>query len=227
MADDNEGKPAQANPPGCLSRLLVLSLLLCAVGLGFAVWFMAQPQDLSDIHGYTPDSRSLLRRDIRMLLQSSLDRKHPVTITEGEINQWLRGVLKPKQGGLLGDKVSLDGVWVRLEDGRAEVILERKVLGRPFTVSMYLQIEPTEKTVDFHGGSFHEYLPYPKCGGRFGKLRVPQGFLLLVMPAFKKLAAAFPEEFHLAFDEMTRIKIEEGHLTLDPREPQPTVTGPP
>jgi hypothetical protein len=232
--DDDETTPqAQATPRGCSSRLLVLALLLSAVGLGFAIYFMTLPQDLSDIHGYTPDTRSLLRRDIRMMLQNSLDRSYPVTITEGEINQWLLGVLKTKQGGLLADKVTLDGVWLRLEDGRAELVLERKVMGKPFTVSMYLQIQQTEsesgtKTeINLHGGPFHKYLPFPKCGGRFGQLPVPQGFLLLVMPSFKNLAAAFPEELRLGFEEMTRIKIDKGRLTLDPRVPQRTVTGTP
>ena len=158
MADDNDEKPTKVRPRGCLSRLIVLVLLLAAVGLGFSMYFMAQPQDLSDIHGYTPETRALLRRDIRLMLKNSLDRSYPVTLTEGEINQWLLGVLKATQGGPLADKVALDGVWVRLEDGRAEVVLERKVMGKPFTVSMYLQIVQTESEngarteVQFHGG---------------------------------------------------------------------------
>jgi hypothetical protein len=75
-----------------------------------------------------------------------------------------------------------------------------------------------------HGGPYHPYLPFPKCGGRFGQLPVPQGFLLLVMPAFNHLAKAFPEELHLGFEEITRIKIEDERLTLDPRVPTKTVT---
>ncbi|MCX6878742.1 MAG: hypothetical protein NTW21_33755 [Verrucomicrobia bacterium] len=227
---ENDNTPAAVKPRGCFPRLIVLLLLLFAVGLGFSIHYMAQPQYLGDIQGYAPDSRALLRRDLRMMLQTSLDRSYPVTLTEGEINQWLLGVLKVKQGGLLADRVSLDGVWVRLEDGRAEVVLERKVMGKPFTVSMFVTIEQTESekgaktVVQFHGGPYHEYLPFPKCGGRFGKLLVPQGFLLLVMPSFKHLAAMFPEEFRLGFEEMTRIEIHDGRLTLDPRVPTKTVT---
>lgn len=233
MADANDQKPTQANPRGCLARLLVLILLLVALSLGVAIYFIAQPQDLSDIHGYTPENRSLLRRDLKMMLQNSLDRAYPVTLTEGEINRWLLAVLNPKQDGLLANKVTLEGVWVRLEDGRAEVVLERKVLGKSFTVSMYLQIEGSETDdgpttdVQFHGGPFHPYLPFPKCGGRFGRLPVPQGFLLLVMPAFKNLAAAFPEEIRLAFKEMARIKIEDERLTFDPRVPRRAAAGAP
>jgi len=233
MANDNDDTGEETTvekPRGCFSALIVLFLLLCATGLGFAMYFMAQPQDLSDIQGYQPDSRALLRRDIKLMLQKSRDSKYPLTLTEGEINQWLLGVLQAKQGGLLADKVSLDGVWVRLENGRAEVVLERKVMGYPFTVSMYLQIKQTETEkgssieVQMHGGPYHPYLPFPKCGGRFGQLPVPQGFLLLVMPAFNHLAKAFPEELHLGFEEITRIKIEDERLTLDPRVPTKTVT---
>ena len=236
MANDNDDSGdniSEEKPRGCFSTFIVLILLLSATGLAIAMYFMAQPQDLTDIQGYQPDSRALLRRDIKLLLQKSRDSNYPLTLTECEINQWLLGVLQPKQGGPLADKVSLDGVWVRLENGRAEVVLERKVMGHPFTISMYLQIKQTESEkgpnieVLMHGGPYHPELPFPMCGGRFGKLPVPQGFLLLVMPAFKNLAKAFPEELHLGFEEITRIKIEDERLTLDPRVPTPTIADPP
>jgi len=194
---------------------------------------MAQPQDLSDIHGYAPDSRPPSRHDLGQQLQNSLDRAYPVTFTEGEINGWLLSTLQTRQGGLLAEHVALDGVWVRLEDGRAEVVLERKLLGRPFTVSMYLQVEHSETDqgttteVQFHGGEFHPYLPFPKCGGRFGRLPVPQGFLHLVLPAFKNLAAVFPEELRLGFVEMPRVDFADDRITFDPRGPQPIAVSPP
>ena len=76
--------------------------------------------------------------------------------------------------------------------------MERKIMGRPFTVSMFLRVEQLQgskgvKTeVHLHGGAYHESLPKPPRGGRFGKLVVPQGFLLLVMPAYEKLARLVP-----------------------------------
>ena len=39
-----------------------------------------------------------------------------------------------------------------------------------------------------------------------GQLVVPQGFLLLVMPAYQKIPGLFPAEINLAFEEMARIK---------------------
>jgi hypothetical protein len=146
-------------------------------------------------------------------------------LSEAKINQWLGRTLATKQGGFLGEKITLNRVWVRLEDGRAEVIMDRSFSGHRFTVSMYLQVDRMEgpngavTEVKLHGGPYHPDVPNPPRGGRFGKLVVPQGFLLLVMPAYEKLVAAFPDELKLGFSEMARIRIEKGKLILDPREP--------
>ena len=159
------------------------------------------------------------------MLKSAIDRGYAVTLSEAEINQWLGRTLAVKQGGPLGDKVTLNRVWVRLEEGRAEVIMSRTAWGKPFTVSMFLQVERMEDVqgtyteVRPHGGTFHPDFPKLLKGGRFGQMVVPQGFLILVMPAYEKLAGLFPEEIELAFKEMSRIRIEKGQITLDPREP--------
>ena len=54
-------------------------------------------------------------------------------------------------------------------------------------------------------------------GGRFGQLVVPQGFLLLVLPAYEQLAALYRKELELGFEEMSRITLADGKLILDPR----------
>lgn len=231
MADEttDDSKNTLPEPkPGCGARLLVLLLFLGVCGLGAAIHFISLPQDLSDIEGYgsptTLENLTTPRRDLREVLQNSIDRGFPVTITEREINLWLNRTIQAKQGGMLAEHVGLKGVWVRLEEGRAEVVMEREIKGRPFTLSMFLQIEQLESNagistqVHLHGGPYRENLPYPNQGGRFGSLRIPQGFLLLVLRSFQNLAAALPEEVAL-FDKMTRYTIEEGRLTLDPRVP--------
>jgi hypothetical protein len=68
------------------------------------------------------------------------------------------------------------------------------------------------------GGPYHSDFPKPPRGGRFGKLVVPQGFLLLVMPAYEKLASQFSSEIDLGLREMSKIQIKKGYITLDPRE---------
>lgn len=208
---------------GCFSKLLFLILLLAAGGFATAVYFVSRPQDLSDLS--TATAKPLPQRDMKAVLKNAIDRGYAVTLSEAEINQWLARTLTVKQGGLLAEKTTLDRVWVRFQEGRAEVIMARTVMGHPFTVSMFLQVERMEgpqgtyTEVRPHGGPFHPDVPNPPQGGRFGQLVVPQGFLLLVMPAYQKLAALFPEEIELAFKEMSRIRIEEGRMILDPREP--------
>lgn len=209
---------------GCLGKLLVLILLAGFAGLAAAVLFIVQPQDLTDIAGYGPAAKTAPVRDLKAVLQSSIDRGHAVTLTENEINHWLKRTLVAKQGGVFAGQMSLERVWVRLEEGHAEIVMERAVMGQPFTVSMFLRVEQlqglkgVETKVHLEGGPYHESLPRPPRGGRFGKLVVPQGFLLLVKPSYEKLAAAFEDEIGV-IEQMSRIKIEKGRLILDPREP--------
>lgn len=214
--------PAQRNSDGgCLSKLAFMILMLAAIGLGSALFLVVQPQDLSEL---TRNANSAPgNREMKVVLKNAIDRGYPVTLSEAEINHWLGRTLVVKQGGLLESKASLDRVWVRLEDGTAEVIMARKFMGKPFTVSMFLQVEQLQgpkgvsTEVKLHGGPYHPDYPKPPRGGRFGQLVVPQGFLLLVMPAYQKLTDLFPDEINLGFEEMSRIQIEKGRLVLDPR----------
>ncbi|RYD17799.1 MAG: hypothetical protein EOP88_24810 [Verrucomicrobiaceae bacterium] len=208
---------------GCFSKLLFLVLLIAAGCFATAIFFISRPQDYSDVVAAT--AKTLPQRELKTVLKSAIDRGYAVTLSEAEINQWLGRTLVAKQGGPFSDKVTLNRVWVRLEKDQAEVIMSRTVMGKPFTISMFLQVERMEDTegsyteVRPQGGTFHPDFPRLLKGGRFGQLVIPQGFLILVMPAYEKLAALFPEEIELAFKEMSRIRIEEGQITLDPREP--------
>jgi hypothetical protein len=219
---DDPIKPQLKGKGGCLSKLVYLSLLVAALGLCLAIVGMVQPQDLSDLRAGM--AVPLPQREMKEVLKSAIDRSYTLPLAEAELNQWLARTVVAKQGGMLGSVLPQERVWVRLEEGRAEVILERKFLGRPFTTSMYLKVERVEDAkgtlteVQLQGGPYHPDFPKPPRGGRFGNVVVPQGFLLLVMPSFQKLAAIFPEEIKLGFSEMQRIQIEKGKLTLDPRE---------
>ena len=166
-------------------------------------------------------------RDLRAVLQSAVDRGYEVTLTEEEVNLYLKQTLAARQGGLLEQAVRFEGVRVRLEDGRAEVIMERSVMGRPMTLSMFVRVEQTldmkgstQTTVLRDGGPFLpevDRLAKLVKGGRFGQLVVPQGFLLLVLPAYEQLAALYRKELELGFEEMSRITLADGKLILDPR----------
>jgi hypothetical protein len=220
MADDDKVKPKGS----CLGKLVALVAFAGIAGLGSAVFFMARPQELSDIKGIAGTSKS---RDLRAVLQSAVDRGYEVTLTEEEVNLYLKQTLAAKQGGWLEKSVAFEGVRVRLEEGRAEVIMERTVMGQPLTLSMYVRVEQTlsvkgttQTTVLRDGGPFLPEIPrLGKLvkGGRFGRLVVPQGFLLLVLPAYEKLANAYRRELELGFEEMSRITLGDGKLVLDPR----------
>jgi hypothetical protein len=156
-------------------------------------------------------------------MQASLRQGHSLALGEAEINRWLGKTLKARQGGPLAGHVTLEGVWVSLEDKLAEIIIERRVMGRPFTISMYLEIEQTRGSAKLrtvihrHGGPYLDGLPKPMRGGRFGSLVVPQGFLNLVIPSFVNLAGVYSEEIKLALESMSVVRIEKDRLVLEPR----------
>jgi hypothetical protein len=140
--------------------------------------------------------------------------------SQEEINRWLEiklATTSPTQ------PTAANRTVVRLLDGYAEVVMYRQAIGMPFTVSMFLSIERRPdgtKQVHRHGGPYASWLPRPLRGGRFGRLAVPQGFLLLAMPVFSRLAQTLRDDIGLAFEDMSVIRIEPGRLVLDPLEPQ-------
>ncbi len=194
--------------------------MLGVAGLGVAMVFSALPQDLSDLDGAGPGLAAPQGRDLAVVLRNAIDRGFSVTLTEEEINGWLARTLRAKQGGLLEEFTSLESVRVRLEEGHAEVIMERTIFGYPHTVSMFLRLEQLEghlgPSLYFDGGRFHEMLPFPPRGGRFGQLTVPQGFLILVRSSFAKLAEAYAEELELGFEGMSRVRISEDGIIMSP-----------
>ncbi len=219
MSDERAVKPRS----GCLGKFLTLFAMAGIGGLGVALWFLFQPQDLSDIAGIGPASASKSSRNLQAVLKSSVERAYPITLSEEEINLYLRQTLEAKQGGLLGSAVEFQRVCVRLEEDLAEIVMERSVMGYPFTVSMFVRVEQSEtlqgveRSVFRDGGPYMEEAPRLRRGGRFGKLVVPQGFLLLVLPSFEKFAAVYRKEIGEGVEEMSRITLQEGKLVLDPR----------
>jgi hypothetical protein len=208
--------------------LLVFALV---IGLGAALFYISQPQDLSDIGGYAPSATTPASppRDMKAVLQKSIEGDYSVTLSEIELNHWLTRELTLKQGGKLSQWVTIKRVCVRLRDGVAEVIIERDIAGYPLTTSMFLQVEQTETPkggittqIHLHGGGFSDLVTIPTRGGRFGQLIVPQGFLIMVMPDFRKIAEIFEPEINLGFRQMAMIKIEDKRLVLDPKQPART-----
>lgn len=218
MADEPKYKSR-----GCIARLFSTFLFLISVALAVALYFVFQPQDLSDVEGYG-EGAGPAQRDLGLAFRNAVDRGYDLRLSEEELNRWLAGTLEMKQGGLVSESVKLEGIAVRLEKDMAEIVMLRTVFGRPFTVSMFLRIEQTESSdgistrLHRDGGAYMESFPNLKKGGRFGKLVVPQGLLLLVIPSFAELKDQFKDEISNGIEKMARVRIEEGILVLDPRE---------
>lgn len=203
---------------GCLERIVALAVVLLIASLGYAVVLVFQPQNLSDLKDDATEAR-----DLKSVFSQSIEGSYPLTISEDEINAYFAKTLSAKQGGACAGFVQLEKVLVRLEKDRAEIIMVRRVFGRPFTVSTWVSFEQTEgeggevKTnVNFTGGPL-SLAPGIDRGGRFGTLVVPQGFVHMIRPAYETLAAQYTEEIRLGFEEMSRIRIEDNALILDPR----------
>lgn len=231
MSEDEEQETLPEPKRSCLGKLASLFAFAGLIGLGVALYFIAQPQDLSDIEGRGAAAKGLRSRDLKEVLASADKGGYPLTLSEKEINLYLRDTLAMKQGGKLAEQITLEEVVVRLEKDRAEVVIVRSVAGYPFTVSAYIQITQTERpdgTIDTrisrNGGRYKENMKRPNKGGRFGQLVVPEGFLYLVLPSFNSLVGVYRDSESIEpskeidfIEQMARVRIEEGKLVLDPR----------
>lgn len=219
MADKNkEEAPLPEKKKGVIMRNLLLLALLALAVLGGLTYLTFDPQSLTDIDGYR-ESKPLLPpqgRDLEKVLESAQKGGHAVTLSEEEINNYILRTLKLEQGGWFMGHVELKGVWVRLEDGVAEVIIERELMGqRRHTLAMRLSVE---QTMD-ENGKVKTMVNF--VGGRFGRTRVPRGYLHLVIGSFQSLGRAYGGEIDTLktmFKGMTRVTIEDGELILTPPE---------
>ena len=195
-----------------MKKLFILFALAFLGALGFGIYLSSQSQDLSDIRGRAEDDREANPSSVPSLIKfAAQDQKNSVTITERQLNTWLANKLKTRQEGLLADHVKMKGVWVRFDEeegGRAEIIIEREIKGHPQTVSMFVRIERKKK----EDGTFTTYVHRDggrlwgvlAAGGRFGKARVPQGFLVFTKDSFNALHDLFAEELSMMEMEITR-----------------------
>ncbi|MDB2430230.1 hypothetical protein OAF13_02740 [Akkermansiaceae bacterium] len=210
-----------------MKKLFILSSVLLVAGLGYGVYGSFQGQDLSDIDGYDETDREPRPSDVSIMIGMAAKLRQSVEISERQMNTWLANNIKARQEGQLADHVKLKGVWVRFEEtegGRAEIIIEREVAGRPHTVSMFIRVERKKKEdgtftnyIHKDGGAFLNILA---IGGRFGQVRVPQGFLLFTQESFGSLSDLFETEIGWIKKEIIkeaagRVIFEDGKMRID------------
>lgn len=213
---------------GIFFKVAVVFVFATISGLLLSIYLLMQPQEFEGVGGLDSAASG---RDVSAVLRESQQRQVPVTLTEAEINQWLARTLETRQGGHLEDAVKFKRVVVRITEGLAEVVMERDVNGRLFTVSMFFTIDQVRDgnrlrtELNLHGGGYAPWLPSPPRGGRFGQLPVPQGFLRLVMPSFEALAEVLTDELDNGFKKMVHIRLEDKRIELDPRIPRRNADG--
>ena len=153
---------------------------------------MWMPQDLSDIAGYRDSARA---RDLESLITEA--EGAPITITEAELNRYLRDTCRMRQTGIFSIIASGQGVAVRIHDGYAELVLDR-LLGanvhQTTSINLTFRQENTlgrpELTVDFKGGAaIAGALPR---GGTIGSVPVPQRHIRMLRPALETLLSCYP-----------------------------------
>lgn len=210
-----------------MKKIFLVSTVLLVAGLGYGVYGSFQGQDLSDIAGYAETDREPYQNGVPSMIALAANTRQSVEISEKLMNTWLAENIKARQEGQLADYVKLKGVWVRFEEeegGRAEIIIEREIEGRSHTVSMYLRVERKKKEdgtftnyIHKDGGSFFGLLA---IGGRFGSIRVPQGFLLFTQDSYRSLSNLFEEEIGWIKKEIIkeasgRVIFEDGKMRID------------
>lgn len=227
--EDKNVEKEESKRGGCLRNIMMLALLLLGV-LGILTYITFDPQDLSDIEGRREDISAIPApgRDLGKVLESALKGGHSATLTEKEINHYLVNTLKVSQEGMFKDHIELKGVWVRLTKNQAEIIIEREFKGgKRHTISMFIQVTQMET----EGGGVRSSVSYQsadppmlgflKWGGRFGEVKVMQGYLIMVMGSFESLSLAYGDELATVremFEKMHRVTIKEGELILTPPE---------
>jgi hypothetical protein len=216
----DEERPQVPRQGGCFWRLVRGGLILALIaGLAAFLWLVFTPQDLSDVAtGPAADLTGQLAKARR--------EGGEVDLSEAQLNGFIAATLDARQAGSLEGAVTLRRVVVRLEDGFAEVVIEREILGFPQTVSMYLRVVQDAQDegaveVSLEAGELIEGLGVP-VGGRFGKLRIPQGFLRMVLGSYVPLTSVYAPELRLlgleaagrSSGQLPRIVISEDRLRI-------------
>ncbi len=210
---------------GCLALLFICGFF------GFCCWLVyvaSQPQDLSDIAAYaelkggTEDATEggasqIAPRNLLQVLTDADFNGDSVEITESELNRYLHMTLSPKQRGIFNLVTGINGVWIRLHDGFAEVIIERKIQGYETSFdhqfSYFIQVEPQEDgsiALDYNGGELFGGLA--KMGSQAGQLSLPQSANALFGTAAESIAAVYEKELEFLTEKSARLEISQDRI---------------
>lgn len=207
QADDEDDEEEEEQGPltlhGLLRRLRhSLNLWLLISGglfLAFAALLLLLlvkmwiPQDLHDVAGYEDNAAA---RDLSAMIRNA--NGGPVTITEAELNRYLRETCRMRQTGIFSIITHCQGVAARIHNGYLELVFDR-IMGANMhqTTAVYLTFSQESKLgtpelhVDFQGGQ-PVFGGMPK-GGSIGSVPIPQRHVLMLKPAVESLLTCYPE----------------------------------
>lgn len=174
---------------GTVAVMLFLSFAASLLLLLLQLW---KPQDMSDIRGY---GDSVPARDLEAVIRNA--NGGPVTITEEDLNRYLRETCRMRQPGIFSIITHCQGVAVRLHNGYAEVIFDR-VLGANMhqttavnlTFTQELKLGIPELHADMHGGE--PLLGSMPNGGSIGRVSLPRRYVIMLGPALDSLVSCYP-----------------------------------
>lgn len=151
------------------------------------------PQDLHDIAGYEDNAAA---RDLAAIIRNA--NGEPITITEAELNRYLRETCRMRQTGIFSIITHCQGVAARIHNGYLELVFDR-IMGANMhqTTAVYLtfsqksNLGTPELHVDFQGGDTI-FGGMPR-GGSIGSVPIPQRHVLMLKPAVESLLTCYPE----------------------------------
>lgn len=199
-------RPPPKSSPGI--SIFTVFLFLFALGIAAVMTMIVLPKDFSSIKGYPIDEED--KNPARNLLRESLDtlvaHEGVLVISEEDMNRYLQRRVIGKQGGVLGNFMRFEGVFVDFKKGYAEPYVERSVFGYPFTVSCRVKMDKFNGRIDWQLGK----------GGSIGSLDIPSKQLQPIIKIFQRLALVCQDELEI-INKMGDIQFEEDKMILNPR----------
>ncbi|WP_018969236.1 hypothetical protein [Rubritalea marina] len=208
-------------------KILVYIVVLTSLGtLGVQVALAWIPRTVA-VDELTQATEEAATVDLVKRMESSLEKDYTITITEAELNQYLKQHMQIGHSSLVGEFVTITDIRADLKDGEIDLTIERefdlpgnarddgskRVSALPIvhTCSMTMKVfsEATAEGIDV------TVVEFP--GGHLGQAQLPGLLVSIVKPSFDALADSLVQEIDLGFHDMAKVKVSDGQIDLDPR----------
>lgn len=214
---------------GNLIFLLTIAILVTISWMVYTSWC---PQPTDTIPGFRQKAQA---PDIPKILKQAITRDASVSFSEEDINRYLASSLHPQQHGPMAIFATNPAVGIRLHGGKEkedgsmgngymEIIIERYTgVDSRQTISLFLtpfqSLDPHNYMSVLTRFEFYNDETLPggiHIGGTIGKLSVPQGYMIFLLPAFENLLQTYLPIVHMIEENGMGIHISEGRLNLTP-----------